>query len=90
MLTIKKNWPTPVSSAKRCDALETVLFGFPLGPATQCGGCARFAPLDRKCQVSGRCKLGIKPGIINRTAAGCGIYRARGTPATFQDRAVRP
>lgn len=77
----------------------TPLFGLPLlgaaGP--ECGGCTRFVPLAGAGRiakgdslVTGRCKLGIKPGVINRRTPACNIHRARGIPKRFLKRAVRP
>lgn len=69
----------------------TPLFGLPLPVnAPECGGCTRFRPVSPFEPVTGRCKLGIRPGFINRRTAGCGIHRANGTPAKLGDRAVRP
>jgi hypothetical protein len=73
----------------------TPLFGLPLpaadtkSGAPECGGCTRFKPVSPFEPVTGRCKLGIRPGFINRRTAGCGIHRANGTPAKLGDRAVR-
>lgn len=71
-------------------ALETVLFKLPLPGGLECGGCTRFVPVNPFGAFSGRCKLGIKPGIINRRSTACGIHRAKGTPANFQGKPVRP
>lgn len=87
MLTLVK----PAASAAEPAPVETTpLFGLPLGRPGECGGCARFKALNPFQQVSGRCTLGLKPGIINRRTTACGLYRPRGVPAKFQGRAVRP
>ena len=71
-------------------AQATPLFSLPLPCHAECGGCQRFVAINPFTQVSGRCKIGILPGVINRRVKGCLMHRPRGVPATFQDKPVRP
>lgn len=85
MLTITPADPLLPEGERR-----TELFGLPLASGKECGGCVRFVALEPRCQVTGRCKLGIKPGLINRRTTACNIHRPRGVPRKFQGRVVRP
>lgn len=70
---------------------RTPLFAFPLpSPAPACGSCQRFVLLDRHCPATGRCKLGIWPGIINRRVGACLMHLPKGAPRAVDGRAVRP
>lgn len=71
-------------------ALETVLFRLPLTAALACGGCTRFKPINPFPLAPGRCRLGIKPGIVGRETTACNLHRAPGLPAIFAGRPVRP
>lgn len=79
--------PPPAGAEK---ALETILFGLPLPGGLTCGDCSRFRALNPFSTATGRCKPGIKPGIISAGATGCGIHRAKDAPTEFDGRAVRP
>lgn len=53
----------------------TPLFGLPLNPAVECGGCMRFEPINPFTVETGRCRGKYKPGFINRRASGCPLHR---------------
>lgn len=82
--------PLPAAPRAAEKALETVLFRLPLPGGLACGGCTRFRPINPFPSAAGRCKLGIKPGIVGRETTACGLHRAKGAPARFQNKPVRP